>query len=251
VSTPNDYYTALIIELSFGTIAGILVSSAIYKEISSIKKSDLKNVFIQLKNAYPFFVMNITINLYTSMNTLILGIFATANIVGTYAIAEKIIVACKRILQPISTVLFHRLINSLKENTYFIKVMLMTLIYFAFGIVMAAILLFYGDSIIYLIYGKPLHKTEQLLAIMCAVPLLTYLSNIFAINVLIIHHKERLLMNITIFSGFFGILICYFLTMFFQEIGTAISLVSTELCVLIMSLFFSKAILFNKGLKQC
>ena len=60
----------------------------------------------QLKSGWNLFISTVSINLYTTSNVFILGLFAPANIVGYYSAADKIRMAFQGILSPMSQSVF-------------------------------------------------------------------------------------------------------------------------------------------------
>ena len=77
------------------------------------KKSLLK---LQIKNGWNLFLSTVWINLYTTSNVFILGLFAPANVVGYFAAADKIRMAFQGILSPMSQSVFPYVNNLLSES---------------------------------------------------------------------------------------------------------------------------------------
>ncbi len=70
----------------------------------------------QLKSGWNLFLSTISINLYTTSNVFILGLFAPANVVGYYAAADKIRMAFQGILSPMSQSVFPYVNKMLSES---------------------------------------------------------------------------------------------------------------------------------------
>ena len=71
---------------------------------------------MQIKNGWNLFLSTVWINLYTTSNVFILGLFAPANVVGYFAAADKIRMAFQGILSPMSQSVFPYVNNLLSES---------------------------------------------------------------------------------------------------------------------------------------
>ena len=72
---------------------------------------------MQLKNGWNLFLSTVWINLYTTSNVFILGLFAPANVVGYFAAADKIRLAFQGILSTMSQSVFPY-VNKLLSESY-------------------------------------------------------------------------------------------------------------------------------------
>ena len=89
----------------------------------ALNKFQIKYIFpkkellkLQIKNGWNLFLSTVWINLYTTSNVFILGLFAPANVVGYFAAADKIRMAFQGILSPMSQSVFPYVNNLLSES---------------------------------------------------------------------------------------------------------------------------------------
>ena len=101
-------------QFAIGIIGLRLVLSKFRVKYTFPNKSLLKQ---QLKNGWSLFLSTVSINLYTTSNVFILGLFAPANIVGYYAAADKVRMAFQGILSPMSQSVFPY-VNKLLSESY-------------------------------------------------------------------------------------------------------------------------------------
>ena len=87
------------------------------------QKYHLKFIFIkydliykELKDGWHIFLSRITVILYTSINTFVLGLLTNNELVGIYSIAEKIYMAIRGLLNPFVKAIFPFLVLKFNKN---------------------------------------------------------------------------------------------------------------------------------------
>lgn len=117
VKSNEDLYLVLLLD-SIGSILigiySIFYVSKHYKINIYIPKSN--QIYFQLKNGWHIFLSRITVILYSTFNTFLLGILTTNELVGIYSLAEKIYLALKSLLNPFVQAFFPYLTKRFKEN---------------------------------------------------------------------------------------------------------------------------------------
>jgi len=167
-----DYiYVPLINSLGF-ILAGFLSIYIIFKNFGiNFKLPDKKALKYHIKDSSQFFLSRISLSIYTSTNTFVLGLFTNTKMVGYYSIAEKMYTAVQQ--------LFHPLVNTLypyvayKKNVFLYKKIFKLVLLISFFSVI--ILFFISDKIITLIFGQGLDLSIDvfkilLIALLCVVP---------------------------------------------------------------------------------
>jgi PST family polysaccharide transporter len=104
----SDYLLVPLIN-GFGFFLGSLL--ALYYLFKHFKHAFVFNSFAIIKQHFidssMFFLSRVSVSLYTSSNTFVLGLVASNLTVGYYAIAEKLYIVIRQLYQPIVQVFIH------------------------------------------------------------------------------------------------------------------------------------------------
>ena len=246
IKQESDYILfAILNSISFVAIGvvGLLVS------ISSLKvkyivpaKGILKQ---QLVDGWNLFLSTIWINLYTTSNVFILGLFAPANVVGYFAAADKIRMAFQGILSPMSQSVFPYVNNLLSEsyerfisfNKKLFKIALLV------GTIISIVLFLFAEPLVNFVLGRDYQSSILVLRIIAWLPLVIFLSNVLGVQTMLPLNKQKSFAIILFFAAILNLTLSFILVPIYFEIGTAISVLSTEIFVTIA---FYSFIRFNK-----
>ncbi|MCZ6704039.1 MAG: oligosaccharide flippase family protein, partial [Ignavibacteria bacterium] len=118
IKEESDYLLLVLInsiaQIMIG-IFGVVISLVKFK--IKFRLPSFEDIKIQLKSGWYIFQSMIAINIYTTSNTFILGLFASETIVGYYAAADKIRMAFQGIQSVLSQTVFPY-VNSLAKESY-------------------------------------------------------------------------------------------------------------------------------------
>lgn len=224
------------------------IVGAIYIQAILFKRYDLKytiptytEIIAQLKEGWHVFLSTIAISLYTVSNSFFLGVLTSTAMVAYYASAEKILNAVQSLLSPITQALFPHLtkqINDDKEEG--IKLLRDALIKVAILGAILSISLFIGSSfIVKLLFGhKYVDATTIVLKILSILPFIICLSNMFGIQTMIPFGLTKQFSRILMVSSVCNLIFTFILVPRFSYIGTAISVVLSEILVTGMMYFY-------------
>lgn len=245
ISNNNDYklYT-LLNSLSSITI-GLISFFFVIKKFSFPKKENIPNLLNELKESSILFVSNLSINLYTVSNTFILGLFAPPVIVGYWSAADKIRMAVQNILTPITQGIYpylSKLFNSsFSEAIKFIKKIFSIIV--LISIIGSIILFFFSEQLVILILGKDYLSSIYILKIISFLPFIIMISNIAGIQILLNIKGSKEFTIVVFIAAIINILLSLLLVPKMLAVGTAISVLITEIFVtLFMSGFAYKRI---------
>ena len=215
----------------------------------SIKYVDLKLpslVLIKrlLLESYSLFISNLAISLYTSSNVLILGIFAGNSIAGVYSSMEKLILAIKNIYSPIYQALYPWLSKQsdmIITNT--IKKIRPLILIISFLVTL--LILMFGKTILFIIYNDNLISSySNIFKILGFVSIFSALNMLYNSLFFPAIKKYKLRMNILISGGLLNLILSIILVYYFGIYGTAFTVVTTELFLLILgSIYYKKSII--------
>ena len=243
VKQQKDYLLIPVLtSLSF-IISGIfsLVIAKYYFHISFFWPKKIA-VLSQLKKGWFIFSSNLSVSLFTTSTTFILGIFTDNQSVGLFAAADKIITAIKGLNAPISQsiypVISKKIVENKREGISFILKFGKIII---FSNLLFSILLFIlAKPICTYILGDGYQESIHLLRIMAFLPLIIVTSNLCAIQGLYNLGKAYLVSKYLIIIGISHLVLIFLLIPQFGVYGAAISVVITEIFGTLFSIYYFK-----------
>ena len=119
IQAESDYLLVPLIN-GFGFFIGSLL--ALYYVFKHFKHVFVFNSFAIIKQHFidssMFFLSRVSVSLYTSSNTFVLGLVASNLTVGYYAIAEKLYIVIRQLYQPIVQVIYPYISKSKNMNFF-------------------------------------------------------------------------------------------------------------------------------------
>jgi len=224
-------------------IGGIITALTILKV--KLIFPPLKMMKEQLHDGWYLFLSSISINLYTTSNTFILGMLTNNTLVGYYAAADKIRIAFHGILTTLSQSVFPFVNILLKESFDKFINFNKKLIFFAggIGLILTSTLFLFAPGITGLILGEQYLQSANILRIISFVPFLVSLSNVFGIQIMLPLGYDKLFNKIISGAAFIHIILLLTLIPEYFAIGTAVSVVITEFLVTFIMFIFLR---YNK-----
>ncbi|ADV46660.1 oligosaccharide flippase family protein [Nitratifractor salsuginis] len=118
IRNKNDYILVPVLN-SLGFILGGIISLwMIYKYFNlTFKIQSFQTMMVYFKDSSQFFLSRVSLSIYTSANTFVLGLFTNTTLVGYYSIAEKLYQAMSGIYHPIINTIYPYL--SKTKNIFF------------------------------------------------------------------------------------------------------------------------------------
>jgi PST family polysaccharide transporter len=230
VSKEEDYWIIILLNtLGVLTSGFIGIIYAIFEFKIKINFPTIRGVLNQVKKGWHIFLSRIYVSLYTGTNIIILGILTNYQMVGNYAIAEKIVQATGSIFHPITQAFYPYLTNAYKEskNIFYIKFEKLNKIYFYISILLFLIYLNTANEIIYLIGGENNKEIVSLVLILSLTIVTTPLSASFT-NGMILIGKEEQFTKIIKKSSIINLIIVFPLVNKFSGAGLAITYVFVQ-----------------------
>lgn len=231
VHHPRDLFIAAGIQSTTMIIAAvpafIAIRAAITVRPNRPNWSDIKNV---LKEGWHAFISTAAISLYTSTNTFVLGLIASPEAVGYYAVANKLIQAVTNLITPVSTSVYPHIV-SLFANSRAQALRFIHNLFWLQGSATCCLsiaIFFLSAPIIHFLFGQDMAPAIIALQIMSPLPLLIGLSNIFGIQTMMVFDMKRVFSRILVTSGLLNLIIILPLVHYGSTTGTAIALVSVE-----------------------
>ena len=241
VKEENDYLLLVLLNSSAQIligVAGLIVAGIKFK--IKFRLPSFEEIKSQLKSGWNIFQSMIAINVYTTSNTFILGLFASETIVGYYAAADKIRMAFQGVQSVLAQTVFPH-VNSLVKESYekfilFIKRFLKLEVTIGFSV--SLLLFIFSPQLVELLLGEKFVTSGELLRIISALPLLISLSNIFGIQIMLPLGYDRAFNRIISSAALLHILLLIVIVPAYFAIGTSIAVVITESVVTLLTFLF-------------
>jgi len=208
---------------------------------------EFKKIKEQFIVGWHYFLSTASISLYTTSTTFILGLFAGDAIVGYYSAADKIRHAVQNISSSAGTTIFPHLsaeFNRSKEAAFdFINKYYK--IVGSFMLLVSGLLYLFAEEIILLILGEDYVNSVLVLKIISFLPLIIFFSNVAGVQIMLNLGYKKEFAKFIFTSGVFSIIVSLILVPIYFEIGTAITVVLTEIIVTTQMLIFLRKKKFN------
>lgn len=237
VKQPTDYYLASFFQSITPIIAAIcswIILLKNYREIYIFpNKQMIKILFIK---GWDVFISTIATNLYTASNVVFLGIFTNNTIVGYFSGAQKIILNVIQLISSIIQAIYPYITRLIKDSQEKTLIFLRKIIFLIGGgtFVISVLIFTFADFIVKLLLGSNYEQSIILLKLLSFLPFIVSLSNIFGIQTMLVFGLQRQFSKILMSAGFLNTVIVLPLTYFYQDIGTAVSVIITEVFVTIV-----------------
>lgn len=194
----------------------------------------LHRIKYQLYTGFPILITNFANNIYLNSNIIILGYFASDQIVGYYAIAEKIMVTVKQIAVVILQSTYSYACTLANESLARLKSFLRMEVFFMGSLFLAfsVFLFFLSDIIVDFFVNSNKEITVRYVRYLCFVPFIVSL-NMPAYKMLIINNLKKGYLSVVVFGSVLNIIFNFVLAYYYLEMGTIYAVILTELFITI------------------
>lgn len=235
VKKQTDFQLALLIQVSATLISSIICAILIYKKgMVEFYRPKLIELQQSTKEGWEIFASGVATNIYTTTNTVVLGLFSTHAAVGIFAASEKIIRSIIPLFSSISQVTFPR-INSYYESSkeqalhFGRKILLYS---FFSTLAIGITILVFAPQIVSLLFGLPQYQeTINVLRISSFIPLFSVCNGILAINLLVTFGLKKKLLSIVGIGGLFSLALVLPAAQLYNVNGVAFVALFTEIIV--------------------
>jgi PST family polysaccharide transporter len=194
----------------------------------------LKKIFTLLWTEKMIFFSMIVVTLYTTTNTIILGLVQTNKDVAFYTAGWKLIMIMQTFVSlPLRLSLFPFIGESFGRSKADGVAKVSQLIPFItiFTAISGAVIWFLAPWMIQLFYGSEFGEATTVLRILCFVPLILALGDLFGIQTMINLKMDKQFFNITLVGAGVGLILNYFLSRQSGATGTAWAWLLTEIFI--------------------
>ena len=243
IKEENDYLLLVLLysitQVMIG-ISGLLVAR--FKFQIRLKIPTLDALKVRIKSGWNIFQSTIAINIYTTSNTFILGLFASEAVVGYYAGADKIRTAFQGVQAVLSQSVFPFVNNLAKESYDKLIIFNKRLLKLVGGIgfIVSLLIFVFAYQISDLLLGEEYVLSGELLRIISPIPFLSSINNVLGIQTMIPLGYEKNFNAIISIAALFHILLMFILVPNYLATGTVIAVIITEVIIMILMYVFTK-----------
>lgn len=210
-------------------------------------KVPVKNCFKVLWQERTIFFSLVVVNLYTSTNVFILGLYQSSAQVGFYTAGQRLIIIIQSILtNPLSQALYPHIGKAFGESRAAgIKMVqkLLPVVALMTGAAVLMILVF-GPFLLRIFYGEKFYPAIPVLKILMFLPLIIAFSNIMGIQIMLNLQMDKLFFRITSCGAVFSIILNLMMIRKWGYTGTAVNWILTEFMICVTMFLILK----NKGI---
>jgi len=224
VKNPEDLFLVFVFYSLGSLVAGAWAFKIAVQKFGvrfSVQSQD--RYLYYLKDAWYIFTSRVGVQLYQSVNIIILGFFASNAIVGYYSIVEKIVRAGGSIIASLPQAIYPYLAKLYKESvpTFYKRNTQVSFALLAIMIPLAGMVYYYAPEILSVFTGgTPDIIIVTLLQILTPLLAITVFATHFT-NVLVVLDESKLLNNIIIIAGLLNLVLVYPVIHYFEVIGLA------------------------------
>lgn len=241
VKEKEDYiWQPLVASLTQILVATLSFFWALKKYKLKLLNINFGDVFNLLKSERTVFFSVVVISLYTTTNTVILGLMQSETQVGYYTAGQKLMDIARSVIgMPLAMALFPFIGKAFgqgfKEGLTTVHKVLPIIVLFTgmLGVGM----LFIGPWLLRFFYGSKFEPAIPVFQILSFLPMLISISNVFGIQIMMNLKMDKLFFKITSSGAIISVLLNIILIKNFGYIGTAVDWIITELFVTVTMYF--------------
>lgn len=234
VRSPEDIkvYAAL---LAAGPVTGSLASLFLaFRRFSlSLTLPNLAGIVSIARQGGALSLSQASIALYTTGNSFLLGTLASKETVGYFAAADKVVRAVLRLVAPLTTAIFPRMVHAAQRSAAELgaKARAVLLLYGTLGATLSLGLWLSAPWLVKLFFGPAFLPAMGVLRILSAIVFLVACSNVLGVHVLLPAHRDQAFTAITLAAGACNVLFAWLLAPRWQAQGMAWAVVGSEALV--------------------
>jgi O-antigen/teichoic acid export membrane protein len=190
-----------------------------------------------LKSMWPFALLGVLSSLYFTVDTILLARTGKIPDLGQYTVAAKIVRLGLNVFIGASIVFFVKLFRNAVDKRLQQDSLLMTI---HFSIPIGALLFFFASPTIRFVSGEHYLPAITLLRIFSLLWVVVPIHDFFNIQVLMVHHKERLLIYLYAAATVLSVVLNLVMIPIWFTTGAAIAILITETAVLFAAILFAR-----------
>ena len=251
VRSSGDVLYAAGVQASGTVIAGIISIYIIYKrKYVHFCAPDIKSIVCEYKDGFALFISSIAISFYTTFNTILLGLYAPALIVGNYAAADKLRMAVQGLFSPVQQAVFPKVAQEIESSKNIHMVLKKYGIPFIiFGLFISLSIFLFGEFAAEIFFGSKYSLAPMYFKWMSIFPVVITIAIVVGTWGMVGSGNTKVLSKIYIFGAIIHMGYSFFLVKYFSVKGLIISVFVTEVIIttiMFVILLGNKNIVSNK-----
>lgn len=243
IKSPGDLHLLIFINSFSVVMIGAVSLLIIFFKLSiKFKWQELSIIKYYAKEGFHLFMSSVSISLYTTTNVFLLGLLAGNTFVGYYTAADKIRLAVQNLFLPVSQTIYPHLAGLFKDSVpsaiNFIKKILKSAGVFIFTVCL--LIFIFAGQIILLVAGSGYEASEAVLRIIAFLPFIIFLSNMAGVQTMLNLGYKKSFNKIIMTAAAISLMLSVILVPVYQEIGTSITFLVTEIFVTTSMIIFIK-----------
>jgi PST family polysaccharide transporter len=234
VKTEAHLITYVLINSGYFFILGIISFLFVRKYFNlNIVVPNRYQLIRQLKKGWYIFLSTLSINLYTTSNTFLLGLLAGNEAVGFFAAANKIKEAINGLLSNFGRTVFPHLsmLFSASKNKAIEFVKKYRKIVIGLALLASVLLFVFAEVIISLVVGSNYSNSISALRILAFLPFIIMISNLYGIQIMLNLGFNKKFNKIITSAAILNLIAMFMLVPFLLEDGAALAMLGTEIFV--------------------
>jgi O-antigen/teichoic acid export membrane protein len=234
VQDPEDAWIALLIQSGGSAIGGVLsISFVLRLRIIGVPVIGMRAILDQIRQATPLFLSSVAVNIYTSSNTIVLGLLQGPASVGLYAPADRLRMVAQAIIPPISQAVYPRVSRMFVEDRD--KGLELSqhvlLLLGAITLVASAALFLAAEPLVILIAGPMFAGAVPVLRWLAPIPFIVSINTVLGMQMMLPLGLNRPFSRVLIRAAAVDLVLIVPLTWYFGAEGAAMSVLAAELWV--------------------
>jgi PST family polysaccharide transporter len=229
VTGRGDAWVAMALYAGGSVLVLGVTTTLVYREVAP-RRPDVRTGVDALRAAWPLFLTVVAFTLYTSMNVVLLGLFASTAAVAQFGAAERILRAAILVFGPLTTAVYPRLVFMLSRGERARVSRLVKIIHLLAGLVAIAMVLAVevtAPTIIRTVYGDGFDEAVPVLRIIIMLIPIGVANSVGGMQLLLLKH-DKLVSRIVLRVGLLNIALGSVLAPTLGPQGMAISVVIAE-----------------------
>ena len=233
ITEPSDFIYVPVFYSMGNIVSGLFAISIMYRKFKIRFTYPVNFNFLEeLKKGWYVFLSNFAINTYINSNLFILGLFASNVVLGYYSIADKILYACRQILNVFFNATYpqacQKILDSHLELKLFFKKYFSPFLIFI--LILSLSLFIMAEPITVFFSGTSVPEIIFAIRLLSFVPVIVCL-NIPAFQTLLAYNFQKSYMLVLTSCSILNIFLNLVLAPKFSITGTATSIILTEIFI--------------------
>lgn len=254
VKDKNDIYLYILI-MSIGTLIGFLSMWVSLKKEVAFTRVTLQEIYIHFIPNLKLTLPVIAVNIYRSIDKIMLGLLSTTIQCGLYENSEKIIYCICGFISSYGTVMLPRISNSIKNNNFFnLEKITSNSLFFLMNIILPFIIILnlLSKEIIEFLFGAEFLEAQILLIVLSMTIIFITWTNVIRTHIILPLCKDNIYIISVSIGAIIDIIVNLLLIRKYGALGAVIGTIFAEFSVpLIQTLCIKNQYNCGKFIRVC